>query len=116
MPGEIGEIAKSFLAKKKSQLVSSITVQVYNRMLGRLISFLSIKEVTSLSKMSEPLLLEFLSSSQSNPSQRVMVVRGFCQYLVQEGLVPALTEVWFKAIVSQFEKSYRRYIHRKRYN
>jgi hypothetical protein len=53
MPGEIGEIAKSFLAKKKSQLVSSITVQVYNRMLGRLISFLSIKEVTSLSKMSE---------------------------------------------------------------
>lgn len=89
MPGEIGEIAKSFLAKKKSQLVSSITVQVYNRMLGRLISFLSIKEVTSLSKMSEPLLLEFLSSSQSNPSQRVMVVRGFCQYLVQEGLVPA---------------------------
>lgn len=39
MPGEIGEIAKSFLAKKKSQLISSITVQVYNRMLGRLISF-----------------------------------------------------------------------------
>lgn len=89
MPGEIGEIAKSFLIKKKSQLVSSATVKAYALMLGRLISFLRIKGVTSISNMSETLLLEFLSSSQSNPSQRVMAVRGFCQYLVQKRLVPA---------------------------
>ena len=89
MSGEIGEIAQLFLTKKKSQLVHKSTIQVYSRMLGRLVSFLSIKEVTNLSQMSESLLLEFLSSSQSNPSQRVMVVRGFCQYLVENKLVPA---------------------------
>ena len=89
MSGEIGEIAKSFLAQKKSQLASNRTVRAYGLMLGRLMSFLNIKGVTSLSQMSESLLLEFLSSSQTNPSQRVMAVRGFCQYLVQEGLVPA---------------------------
>ena len=89
MSGEIGEIANSFLAIKKSHLVRSTTVKVYALMLGRLISFLKIKGVTNLSNMSESLLLEFLSSSQSNPSQRAMVVRGFCQYLVQEKLVPA---------------------------
>lgn len=88
MPGEIGETAMAFLAQKKSQLVSKSTVQAYERMLGRLVSFLRIKDVTTISDMTEPLLLEFLASAQSNPSQRVMAVRGFCQYLVKEGMVP----------------------------
>lgn len=47
MSGEIGEIVKSFLTKKKSQLVSSPTIKAYTLMLGRLISFLSIKGVKS---------------------------------------------------------------------
>lgn len=79
--GEIGEIALAFLQEKKASLISKKTVYAYDRMMGRIVTFLRIKGVTTIDFLSESILLEFLSSSQYNPSQRNMVVRGFCKYL-----------------------------------
>jgi integrase len=88
MSGEIGSIMLEFLSYKREHRVADRTLYVYERMLGRFLTFLRIKGIETLSTLTEQHLLDFVASVQINKSQRVFVLRGLCYYLVESKLVP----------------------------
>ena len=88
MGGEIGSIMLEFLSYKREHRVADRTLYVYERMLGRFLTFLRIRGIETLSTLTEQHLLDFVASVQINKSQRVFVLRGLCYYLVESKLVP----------------------------
>lgn len=87
MSGEIGSIMVDFLSYKREHRASDVTLYVYERMLGRFLTFLRLKGVETVSALTEQHLLEFVGSAQINKSQRVFVLRGLCFYLVERKMV-----------------------------
>lgn len=87
MRGEIGNHAVAFINHKRDEKMRPLTLYVFERMLGRLVTFLSFKGIVLLVDMQEQELLNFIDSSQINKSQRAYVLRGFCLYLVDRELV-----------------------------
>lgn len=85
--GEIGKLFQELLEYKISKRASRNTINVYERILVRLQSFLHINGIDKVSDIQEKHLLDFVNSSQINPSHRVLVVRGLCKYLVETGMV-----------------------------
>lgn len=88
MSGEIGGVILKFLSYKREHRASSATLYIYERMLGRFLTFLRLKGVEAVSSLTEQLLLDFVGSAQINKSQRVVVLKGLCHYLVERKLVP----------------------------
>lgn len=87
MNGEIGGIVLDFLSYKREHRATNSTLYVYERMLGRFLTFLRFKGVETMSALTEQHLLDFVGSAQINKSQRVNVLRGLCHYLVERKLV-----------------------------
>lgn len=88
MNGEIGSIILEFLSYKREHRVADRTIYVYERMLGRFLTFLRIRGIETLTALREQHLLDFVASTQINKSQRIFVFRGLCYYLVERKLVP----------------------------
>lgn len=89
MSGEIGTYAVAFINLKRDEKTRKNTLYVFERMLGRLVVFLRLRNVVKLDDMQEQELLNFIDSSQINKTQRAYVLRGFCRYLVDTKLVPS---------------------------
>lgn len=87
MSGEIGSVMLEFLSYKREHRVADRTLYVYERMLGRFLTFLKIKGIETLSALTEQHLLDFVASTQINKSQRILVLRGLCYCLVERKLV-----------------------------
>lgn len=88
MSGEIGSVILDFLAYKREHRVADRTLDVYERMLGRFLTYLRMKGIDTLHDLTEQHLLDFVASTQINKSQRIFVLRGLCFYLVECKLVP----------------------------
>lgn len=88
MSGELGGIMLDFLSYKRENRASDGTLYVYERMLGRFLTFLKLKGIITISALTEQHLLEFVDSAQINKSQRVSVLKGLCYYLVEQKLAP----------------------------
>lgn len=89
MSGEIGTYTVAFINLKRDEKTRKNTLYVFERMLGRLVVFLRLRNVVKLDDMQEQELLNFIDSSQINKTQRAYVLRGFCRYLVDTKLVPS---------------------------
>lgn len=89
MSGEIGTYAVAFINLKRDEKTRKNTLYVFERMLGRLVVFLRLRNVVKLDDMQEQELLNFIDSSQINKTQRAYVLRGFCRYLVDTKFVPS---------------------------
>lgn len=89
MSGEIGTHTVAFINIKRDEKMRPQTLYVFERMLGRLVVFLRLKNIVKLDDMQEQELLNFIDSSQINKTQRAYVLRGFCRYLIDEKLVPS---------------------------
>lgn len=87
--GEIGFLFREVIAYKERMRTSNSTVDGYKRILGRLHTFLRFNSVMKVEDISDKLLLEFVNSSQINPSHRFTVIRGLCRYLVDNNLKPS---------------------------
>lgn len=103
MSGEIGSIMVEFLSYKREHRVADKTLYVYERMLGRFLTFLRIKGIETLSTLTEQHLLDFVASTQINKSQRIFVLRGLCYYLVERKLVSQ----YFGTLIKGFRFSQR---------
>ena len=86
--GKIGSVFLQLIDYKRAMRVSQGTLYVYTRVLGRLLTFLHLKSIDTLEDVSDKLLLEFVDSSQNNPSHRFQVVKGLCKFLVEQGHKP----------------------------
>lgn len=86
--GEIGSVFSKLLEYKRNQRVAEKTVYIYERTLCRLMTFLRSKSITKMEDVSDAILLEFVNSSQVNPSQRYRVVSGLCKFLADEKIKP----------------------------
>lgn len=103
MSGEIGGIILDFLSYKREHRASDVTLYVYERMLGRFLTFLRLKGVETISALTEQHLLDFVGSAQINKTQRVLVLRGLCYYLVERKLVSQ----YFGTLIKGFRFSQR---------
>ena len=83
MSGELGRIMLDFLSYKRENRATDSTLYVYERILGRFLTFLRLKGIETMSVLAEQNLLEFVDSAQINKSQRVSVLKGLCYYLVE---------------------------------
>lgn len=86
--GEIGSVFQQLIEHKRTVRVAKGTLYTYTRVLGRLLTFLRLKSINLLEDLSDKLLLEFVDSSQINPSHRFQVVKGLCNFLVEQGYKP----------------------------
>lgn len=80
------------------------TLYVYERMLGRFLTFLRLKGIETMSALAEQNLLEFVDSAQINKSQRVSVLKGLCYYLVEQKLVPRHFDTLIKGFQIPWEE------------
>lgn len=87
LPGQIGEIAKSLLERKRKERVCEKTIDVYRRVLSQFISFLTIQGVNSIHDMEETHIVDFISSKANSRGQRLYIMKSFCKYLLTEGIV-----------------------------
>lgn len=94
----IGTVFLQLIDYKRFMRVSTGTLYTYTRVLGRLLTFLSLKSVVSLEDLSDRLLLEFVDSTQINPGHRFQVVKGLCRFLVEQGHKPS----YFGTLVKGF--------------
>lgn len=96
MSGELGRIMLDFLSYKRENRATDGTLYVYERMLGRFLTFLRLKGIVTISALTEQNILEFVDSAQINKSQRVSVLKGLCYYLVEQKLVPRYFDTLIK--------------------
>ena len=83
MSGEIGTHTVAFINIKRDEKMRPQTLYVFERMLGRLVVFLRLKNIVKLDDMQEQELLNFIDSSQINKTQRAYELRGCCRYLIE---------------------------------
>lgn len=87
LPGEIGAVAKRLIELKRSERVSPKTIEVYQRVISQFIATVQIKGVTHVAEITEPHIVDFVSTSTNSRGQRLYVMKMFCKYLLEEGHV-----------------------------
>lgn len=97
--GEIGAVFLRLIDYKQSMRVSDSTIYIYKRMLGRLLTYLRLNSIDTLEDLNDKILLEFVDSSQINPGQRFYVVKGLCNFLVEQEYKPS----YFGTLVKGFK-------------
>jgi integrase len=87
LPGEIGAIAKLFIACFGELRRSQLTLSEHQRVLSYFIKNLSLKSVFRVSEINEEHVLAFLSSAQNCKDKFLNTMRLFCRYLHSHQLV-----------------------------
>lgn len=116
MSGELGRIMLDFLSYKRENRATDSTLYVYERMLGRFLTFLRLKGIETMSALAEQNLLEFVDSAQINKSQRVSVLKGLCYYLVEQKLVPRHFDTLIKGFRFHERRNSHQFIRKKKFH
>jgi integrase len=87
LPGEIGAVAKSFLASFVELRRSKLTLGEHQRVLSYFIKHLALKSVFRVPEINEEHVLAFLSSTQNCKDKFLNTMRLFCRYLYTRKLV-----------------------------
>lgn len=87
LTGEIGAIAKEFIASFAAMRRSQLTLSEHQRILSYFIKCLSIKSRFHVSEINEEAVLEFLASSQNCKDKFLNTMRLFCRYLYEQKLI-----------------------------
>jgi site-specific recombinase XerD len=87
LPGEIGEVAKRFMASLITKRYKQSTLKEYQRILSYFIKNLTFKSVNYPSDIRESEVLSFISSTQNCKKNFLIVMRSFCRYLYEQKIV-----------------------------
>lgn len=87
LPGEIGEIAQSYLDHLKDIRRSEGTILNHKRMLSYFIAGLTSKGKTHLCEIDERDILDFVDNTQVAKDHHFYTIRQFCKYLYEHGHV-----------------------------
>lgn len=87
LTGEIGAIAKDFIASFAAMRRSKLTLSEHQRVLSYFIKHLSLKSKFQVSELNEEDVLTFLASSQNCKDKFLNTMRLFCRYLYERKLV-----------------------------
>ena len=87
LPGEIGEIAQSYLAHMKELRRSEGTIINHHRMLSYFIAGLSEKGKTHIIDIDEQDIIDFVDHTQVAKDHHFYTIRQFCRYLYDNGFI-----------------------------
>ena len=87
LSGEIGVVAREFIASLAAIRRSKLTLDEHQRLLSYFIKHLSLKSVFHISDINEAHVLSFLASSQNCKDKFLNTMRLFCRYLHERKLL-----------------------------
>ncbi len=87
LSGEIGDVAKGFIASLAIMRRSEPTLKEHRRVLSYFIKHLSFKSIFHISEINEEHVLTFLSSSQNCKDKFLNTMRLFCRYLYERKFI-----------------------------
>src|SRR5665213_3167221 len=87
LTGEIGTIAKEFIASFAAMRRSKLTLSEHQRILSYFTKHLTLKAIFNVSDIGEEHVLSFLASSQNCKDKFLNTMRLFCRYLYEQKLI-----------------------------
>ena len=87
LTGEVGDIAKMFIASMAAMRRSMLTLNEHQRILSYFVKHLSFKSIFHVSEINEEHVLSFLASSQNCKDKFLNTMRLFCRYLYEQKLL-----------------------------
>lgn len=85
LPGEIGEVAQSYLGQLREKRRAEATILNHRRMLSYFIAGLSAKGKAHISDIDEQDIIDFVDHTQVAKDHHFYTIRQFCRYLYENG-------------------------------